>query len=227
MPSTKPLTASRLANLGANVISQAFDRYRAEFKAITLRAKDTFAHCDWHQARSDAVERLDLYKKITNEGIQEIRWLLDTRIHDKLVWASIKAVYSGLIDERDDWELAETFFNSITRRSFATVGLDPQIEFVDTDFETPPTQPRHPVYHTYAPGDYGASLSALIETVLGDYQFEAPYADRSRDAGAAATYIQEYLSDQGIARPIDRIELVKPVFYRSKGAYLVGRICSG
>ena len=32
-----------------------------------------------------------------------------------------------------DWELAETFFNSITRRILATVGVDCKIEFVNTD----------------------------------------------------------------------------------------------
>lgn len=36
----------------------------------------------------------------------------------------MKAVYSGLIADYDTWELAETFFNSSTRRIFTTVGVE-------------------------------------------------------------------------------------------------------
>jgi isocitrate dehydrogenase kinase/phosphatase len=64
--------------------------------------------------------------------------LLAERLLDRLVWASMKAVYSSLIAGDDAWELAETYFNSVTRRIFTTVGVDPRIEFVDTDF------PRRP-----------------------------------------------------------------------------------
>ena len=35
--------------------------------------------------------------------------------------------------------MAESFFNSLTRRVFATEGVDQAIEFVDTDFDAPPS----------------------------------------------------------------------------------------
>ena len=50
--------------------------------------------------------------------------MMGDRIDDRIVWVGIKAVYSGMIVERDDWEIAETFFNSVTRRVFTTVGVD-------------------------------------------------------------------------------------------------------
>ena len=98
--------------------------------------------------QEDASERLGLYRRIVDLVEASIRELLGDRLHNKLIWASMKAVYSGLITDYDTWELAETFFNSITRRIFTTVGVDPQIEFVATDFETPPTPSKRPVYRT-------------------------------------------------------------------------------
>ncbi|NUO80281.1 bifunctional isocitrate dehydrogenase kinase/phosphatase, partial [candidate division KSB1 bacterium] len=120
------LTDSRLANLGAHAIYQAFDEFQVEFNAITRRAKARFEEQDWHGMQADAAERLDLYKKVVERVLAELFALLKARSHDKLIWASMKAVYSGLIAGRDDWMLAETFFNSATRRIFTTVGVDPQ-----------------------------------------------------------------------------------------------------
>ena len=133
------LTSSRLANLEANAIDTAGAAFQSQFKAITGRAWARFAQRDWHAMQADAAERLDIYRRVVEQTVHEIRYALAERLDDALMWASIKAVYSGLIAECDDWEIAETFFNSITRRIFTTVGVDPQIEFVDTDFETPPT----------------------------------------------------------------------------------------
>ena len=51
----------------------------------------------------------------------------------------MKAVYSSLIARSPKREIAESFFNSLTRRVFATEGVDQAIEFVDTDFDEAPT----------------------------------------------------------------------------------------
>jgi isocitrate dehydrogenase kinase/phosphatase len=218
------LTASRLANLQANAIFAACAAFQNQFKAITRRARARFAQRDWHAMQADAAERLDIYRQVVEQTAAEIRRALDDRLNDAFVWASIKAVYSGLIAECDDWEIAETFFNSITRRIFTTVGVDPQIESVDTDFESPPTPSRRQVYQTY---DRAPDTTALVAAILSDYQLGAPYQNMSRDARLVAQRIDARIADLGVAgRPICA-EVAAAVFYRGKGAYLVGRIRSG
>ena len=59
------------------------------------------------------------------------------RLNDRSVWIATKAAYSALIAKSTRWEIAESFFNSLTRRVFATEGVNQAIEFVDTDFDTP------------------------------------------------------------------------------------------
>ena len=218
------LSDSRLANLGARAIFDAFETYQNQFKGITDRAKTRFENRNWRGMQTDAAERLDLYKKVVNQLEADIRDLLDERLEEKLVWASIKAVYSGLITPRDDWGLAETFFNSVTRRIFTTVGVDAQIEFVDTDFETPPTPARKPVYDVY--GRF-PSTTTLIHHILTDHQFAIPYAHSQADAAQAAQRIDEQLRQIGALRVVDRVEMVSSLFYRGKGAYLIGRLFSG
>ncbi|MGH7454493.1 MAG: isocitrate dehydrogenase kinase/phosphatase AceK regulatory subunit, partial [bacterium] len=76
---TQPLTDSRLANLGANAIHQAFHVYQNRFAAITRRAKFRFENRDWSGVASDAAERLDIYGKIVEQILADVRQLLDQR----------------------------------------------------------------------------------------------------------------------------------------------------
>ena len=225
LPTTdhRPLTDSRLANLAAQSCYKSFDQYHDQFKAITSQAKTRFEQCDWTGMQSDATERLDLYRKIVDQTVPTIIDLLQDRVNEKLVWASIKAVYSGLIAGRDDWELAETFFNSITRRIFTTVGVNHQIEFVDTDFDTPPTKVR-PVCGRYT---RAPSTAVLIEQILDSYDFHCAFKNKAHDARKASRVIEGYLRKIGALRVIEQVEMVESIFFRGKAAYLIGRIFSG
>jgi isocitrate dehydrogenase kinase/phosphatase len=221
----RQLSASRLANFGAQAIHRGFQHYATKFQVITRRAQSRFESRDWWGMRRDATERLDLYPQVVDPTVQTIRALLGERVDDRLIWAGIKAVYSGLIADREDWDIAETFFNSITRRIFATVGVDPSIEFVDTDFDVPPTPPSHALYHTY----HGPlSPRELLHIATVDALPGLPWADPGGDAERGAAELARQLSELGVGACIDQAELLRPVFYRNKGAYLVGRLrCGG
>ena len=220
---TPRLTDSRLANIGARTIHQAYATYHEQFEAITARARMRFENQDWQGMQADASERLGLYTRIVDLVESSIRELLEIRIHDKLIWASMKAVYSGLITGYDTWELAETFFNSVTRRIFTTVGVDPQIEFVATDFETPPTPSKRPVYRTYS---RRSSTTDLVKNILLDYELNATFASLEEDAQLVGGRIEEQLLNLGALRVVERAEMVKDPFYRGMGAYFVGRLFS-
>jgi isocitrate dehydrogenase kinase/phosphatase len=218
------LTDSRRANLVAHAICAAYGAYQVQFEALTGRAMVRFEQREWPEMQSDAAERLNLYKQVVDRTVAQVRQMLADRVDERLVWASMKAVYSGLIAGRHDWEIAETFFNSITRRIFATVGVDAQIEFVDTDFDTPPTPAEAPVYRRYP---WSVSLIGLIETILSAYPFAAGYAHIQRDARLAAAEITAHLQALGDSAPVEWIDMCRSVFYRNKGGYLVGRIVAG
>jgi isocitrate dehydrogenase kinase/phosphatase len=218
------LSDSRLANFGANLIYDAFDAYQTEFKEITRRAKMRFENCDWHGGQADAKERLNLYGKILYPVVYEILSSFAERIYKKLVWASMKAVFSGMITHRNDRELAETFFNSVTRRIFTTVGVDHQIEFVDSDFESPPEQTGQPIYRTFQ----GTSkITSIIKSILSFYKFSSNCENLNRDIQAIALIVKNHLSKVGALRIVEHAEMVKSVFYRGKGAYIVGQMFSG
>lgn len=210
--------------MGATTLRNGFDEYHQEFKAITRRAKTRFEQCDWHGIMADSQERLELRAKVLTRTVQSIRELLDARVHDHAVWVGIKAVYSGLIADRDDWEIAETFYNSVTRRIFATVGVDAQIEFVDTDFDAPPTHAQAPILRSYA---QASTTAALVEHILRDFAFEVPYQNLTRDAQRIAGQVEHALRALSAPLVISRAQIVTQVFYRGRRAYFAGKIYAG
>ena len=59
---TQALTNSQLSDQGANAIRKAFKTYRTRFKEITERAQSRFLDRDWQAMRTDAAQRLELYR---------------------------------------------------------------------------------------------------------------------------------------------------------------------
>ncbi len=88
--SSSRLTDSRLANVAANAIHQAFKQYYRAFAAITGRAQLRFEKRDWAGQQEDVQQRLDLYHHHVSTIKATVRHLLAGRLENKLVWASMK-----------------------------------------------------------------------------------------------------------------------------------------
>jgi isocitrate dehydrogenase kinase/phosphatase len=218
------LSAGRLAGAVVPAIVAGFDGYQAAFIGITQRAKGRFERCDWRGAVADAAERLDLYGHVIDRLESEVRAALGERVADRHVWAAMKATYSGLIAHRPDYGLAETFFNSVTRRIFATVGVDRNIEFADSDFQPPPGGSPGLPLRTYEPV---SDLAELVATILRDCSFDCDFEDSRRDARLVADRLATRLRSAGGSDRVDRAEIIPALFCRRKGVYLFGRLYSG
>jgi isocitrate dehydrogenase kinase/phosphatase len=221
---TAPLTDSRLSNLGANRILEGFEEYVTRFRTVNQRAQRRFEERDWPGMQSDAVERLRVYTVVVDRVLESVGHLLGRRADDPLVWVAVKAVYSGLIADRQDWELAETFYNSVTRRVFGTVGVAEHIEFVDSDFGTPPSPSTDPVYLTF---DRRESTLRLVTDILTSFAHTVPYARLEADAAAVGARIDARLSEPGALATVGKAEVVRAVFYRGQSAYIVGLLYAG
>src|SRR6516164_1098753 len=168
---TRALTDSRLAALCANAVYRAFLTFHAQFRTISRRARERLLSCDWAGASADAGERLGLYGRVLDGLVEEVHHLMSCRLQEKPLWAACKAVYSSLITDCQECEIAETFFNSLTRRVFTTIGVNQQIEFVDSDFDAPPTGSSSRVQRVYQ----GTELPLLLRAILTELGFPAEY----------------------------------------------------
>ena len=218
--STRAPTPSRLADPVAREIAVAFGYYRDAFLAVTRRARQSFETRNWAQLRADSALRLGLHRDAVDQAENTTRALLGDRCADRVVWVSAKAVYSSLIAQRQDWDLAETFFNSVTRRLFSTVGVDPLMEYVASDFDGPPSDIEKPIYRRYAK----RPVRELVDACLEDIPLTVTWIDREGDAALVAARIEEAIAPRVRAGSPVTLEIVRPLFFQGKAAYLVGRL---
>jgi isocitrate dehydrogenase kinase/phosphatase len=214
------LTDSRLAALCAEETRKALGEYEARFDEITRRARDRFLARDWRGSYQDAAERLRLYSLVLDGLTNRVKALMGPRLHARAVWSATKAVYSSLSAQSIRWEVAESFFNSLTRRVFATEGVDQAIEFVDTDFDAPPSAHREELARVYS----GAPLAFLLRDALTDANGAGFALDCWSDLNHASRSAADRILAAMPSHEFDRLEILRRVFYRGRGAYLVGRI---
>ena len=205
----------------AAAIVAAFARYNAAYRAITRRAPDRFENRDWSGSQSDVVERLELYASMVNQTVSELRQRLGGDALDTNLWIAIKASYSERIAALADPEFLKTFFSSITRRLFGTVGVNPQIEYFALDID-----PLRGIGSEVVTNRYGnrGSIELLFEELLSDYRFRTPWRDFESSVGHVTTDVELHLRRLGEKRPLREVEVIRPVFYQMSRAYIVGRL---
>jgi isocitrate dehydrogenase kinase/phosphatase len=211
-----------LARVGAGAILRRYESYRSEFRAITARAKRRFETRDWPGGQRDAAERLALYRPAVEGAVAELGELLPRHLRDVGLWRTMKPAFAELVRHAPDGELAKTFYNSVTRKVFTTIGVEPEIEFVNLDlrrerYGASSTIHRHHVRR--------GSTCELVREALAPHAFSAPFRDLEGDAGWVAERIEAAWPSGG--EPLESLDLLESVFYRGSGAYLVGRLRGG
>jgi len=116
----------------AAAIAEHFRAYNEEFGRITRRAALNFLAEDWRAAQLDAVARIELYEQRVTGCVKALDAVLTPHLGDSALWAEIKRSYEILVARRPDSDFYRTFFNSVTRDLFGTVGVNPDVEFCST-----------------------------------------------------------------------------------------------
>ncbi len=218
----RPLVS--LARTGAQAIGATYEAYRREFERITAQARRRFEERDWKGGQSDAAERLALYRHFVEAVVAELERILGEELRDAATWRTMKLDFSESIAGFPDVELAETYFNSVTRRIFATVGVDPDIEFVNLDIRRARYGPGSTIHRRHV---RRASTRDLVLEALSLHAFAVPFRDLAGDAAWVAAEIDAAWAGAGKTSPIETLDLIEAVFYRGSGAYLVGRLRGG
>jgi isocitrate dehydrogenase kinase/phosphatase len=213
----------QLATAGAREIHASFGDYFARFVELSRKARQRFEQQDWHAHQSDSIERLGLHSQAVHGTMARLEELFGELYPRHELWCRLKPAYAELARGERNYELARTFFNSVTRRTFGTVGVDPEIEFPATEFDEPPddTDPR--IFARYEPR---GETHEVIARILEDQRLDTPYSDAAGDAILAAEQIDDLLIQTAGSPIVESFEMLRSVFFRNKAAYIVGRIRS-
>jgi isocitrate dehydrogenase kinase/phosphatase len=215
------IASARVIDAAARQIFEAFRDYNHRFGEITRRAAQHFEHRDWAANRQDAVRRIDLYNQSVVATRNELAATLGEAFTSRSTWNRIRERYAGMIAECADSGFYKTFFSSLTRRIFQTVGVDPEVEFLASDVD-PALSAADPLRTRRYPNR--GSLYLLFEELLGDLPFSRFYRDTDGTIRFLVAEVDAYRSEQRLADPPSGVELVPTLFYRGRRAYAVGRL---
>jgi isocitrate dehydrogenase kinase/phosphatase len=199
-------------------IAEHFRLYNEEFGRITRRAAGHFLAEDWQAAQRDAVARIELYEQRVARCVALVGGQLQGKRAEAALWSDIKHAYESLVARRPDSDFYHTFFNSVTRDLFGTVGVNQDVEFCATSVGRASGSVPIRVYRV------GGSLPTAVREILADLPFGATIGDIDSAVHRISAEIGRYFATGRHSGAPESIELIEPVFYRGMHAFVVGRL---
>jgi isocitrate dehydrogenase kinase/phosphatase len=142
------------------------------------------------------------------------------------VWREVKLHYIGLLTDHKQPELAETFFNSVCCNILHRTYFHNDFIFVRPAVSTEYIEPVEgvPTYRVYYPAKDG--MHYTLKRIVTNYQLKRPFADLDRDVSSVEQRIQAAFGSEK-REANHQIQVLSSLFYRNKGAYLVGKGVNG
>ncbi len=207
----------------SHLILGAYYKYFYQFKRITKRAKIRFENRDWHGIQADARERITYYRNAVGQTTGEVTALLGDMASDE-IWKATKEFYTHEIKNFNTRNIAETFYNSVYRHSHKGLSADADNMFVHATATYREFKSTEPIYHAFT---IDADFIFVFRSILRRYKFDAPWKNLESDINQLAAAFAEFLSLEKINYQHANIQVIKSIFFRNKGAYLVGRLIYG
>lgn len=217
---------AHIMQLAAETIRNDFDEFHVEFKALTKKAAGIFARRAWTEGQKLAITRLDLYKHYVARSESTLQEILQKDFQDHATWRQLKLQFAQLVSKRRDGPIVESFFNSVLRKLFISQGIDEEIEFIDFERRVLNTNPEEPIYKRFYLGS--DNLETIWSRILKAYRFDFQFRNLEGDVERIAKAIRNQIIERfGRLEEVDQMDMIRTVFYRNKGAYLVGKITKG
>ena len=211
----------------AQALLEGFDRHYRLFRAESARAKHRFETQDWVGQQRAQRERIEFYDLRVREAVTRLEREFKASQQTHETWQQVKLHFIGLLVDHHQPELAETFFNSVTTKilhrsyfhnDFIFVRPAVSTEYIENE------NPGKPTYRVYYPNHQ--TMRDHVKRVVVDFNLQCAFDDLERDIDRLqAAMLARF--DHSRLRPNFQFQVLSSLFFRNKGAYIVGRIMNG
>ncbi len=206
----------------AQTIREGFDKHFSIFSEITECAQQRFESANWKAERENSRLRILFYDKRVDETIAVLQEHFQLQPFDKTLWREIKSQYILILQNHQQPELAETFYNSLFCRIFHRDYYHNEYIFVRNSISTDYIRSETPTYLAYYPANSGFFSS--ITNVLQQFNLDIPFEDLHRDARYIARSICKIFKKGNRTAALNfQYQVINALFYRNKAAYIVGK----
>ncbi len=212
----------------AKAMLEGFDRHYRLFRQASTEAQARFEAADWHGQQRAQVLRIEYYDKRVEEAAERLQNEFEAAALPMDVWQQVKLHYIGLLIDHYQPELAETFFNSVTTKILHRSYFHNDFIFVrpavSTEYIENNEPAALPTYRAYYPTR--ETLAATWLRIVDNFQLRREFENLERDVASVMAAVDQQLGDAPL-RTNFQIQVLSSLFFRNKGAYLVGKIING
>jgi len=226
------MNAQRLDSVLAYDIAQAmmdgFNRHYDLFRTESAKAKHRYETQDWHGQQRAQRERIEFYDLRVKECSVRLATEYKAGEQASEVWQQVKLHYIGLLVDHFQPELAETFFNSVTTKILDRSYFQNDFIFVrpavSTEYIENSEPDAKPTYKAWYPSE--DNLHEVIVRIIRDFDLKRSFEDLDRDAQDILRNVKQRLG-QAKLRANFQVQVLSSLFFRNKGAYVVGKVING
>jgi isocitrate dehydrogenase kinase/phosphatase len=169
-----------------------------------------------------ARERIQMYDQRVQEAVDALLERFPEVPRDESLWPAIKAAYIGLLQDHRQPECAETFYNSVACQVLHRRYYHNEFIFWRPAVATEHLEGEAPTYRCYYPLKEG--LRATLREIAASFELANPWEDLARDLRNVVRALRRHFPRPMRARPSLQIQVHGSLFFRNKGAYVVGRV---
>jgi isocitrate dehydrogenase kinase/phosphatase len=212
----------------AKAMMDGFNRHYELFRLESSQAKRRFEQQDWHGQQRAQRERIEFYDLRVKECSERLENEYHAEAQPKEIWQQVKLHYIGLLVDHFQPELAETFFNSVTTKILDRSYFQNEFIFVrpavSTEYIENDEAGALPTYKAWYPS--GHNLGDIVGKMVRHFQLDCPFEDLDRDVADILRNVQNRLDNTRL-RANFQVQVLSNLFFRNKGAYIVGKVING
>lgn len=212
----------------AKAMMDGFNRHYRLFRTESARAKHRFETADWHGQQRAQRERIEFYDLRVKECLTRLEKEFQAGAQPMSIWHQVKLHYIGLLVDHHQPELAETFFNSVTCKILHRTHFHNDFIFVrpavSTEYIENEEPAAKPTYRAYYPTR--ETLRETVERIVSNFQLQRGFENLPRDVDHVLAAVNGELGQARLQANF-QVQVLSSLFYRNKGAYVVGKIING
>jgi len=206
----------------ARAILAGFDKHYRLFRQAALQAKSLFERAAWPEMSTLARARIQMYDLRVEEAVRALLDRYPEAELDESLWPAIKLAYIGLLHEHKQPECAETFYNSVACQVLHRRHYHNEFIFWRPAVATEHLEGEAPTYRCYYPLKGG--LRKTLKSIAQSFDLKNPWEDSARDLRNVVHALRRHFPRPARAQPDLQIQVLDSLFFRNKGAYVIGRL---
>ena len=173
-----------------------------------MALNNVFEQAQWNDTHKAIKERIAIYDKSLSEVVAEIYQQIHPHQQDDSFWIGLKQHYVDILNQHPQYELAETFYNSVIGRIFRHDKISDDFMFILPSRCFVAGQDREKVIFSF---DTTGTVRNMMEEIFATYRFNIPFENREADMQSLDDALRARLNREQLAS-VHTVELLRPIF---------------